>query len=581
MNQPEIRERRFKLELYELNKNLELKREGDDDEEEDFVIRGKTTSTNQEVPEYNYDPATEKLNKAIDIPQKEEDKGEVLPPLCELISFSARFSLNDIPSATVVPAVGTEILYGGDKLSYDKIQELAVKNKPVGVYLTVLHRTRTFSDKEDIQYWPEKCCVFKGFVQPPMFEVSAYGSGRSIQLWHWLSSLASISMLTTACDIGNPIETTMQGYNLYVQAPTGTWGPLIEKAVSVKNIWRDGIKPLYEQILDWGEKKKKANNETKDIYNDLVETQRYRIRKAIGKIDQDTEVRRILNGKSYLDQLIARDLKTDSMSDFVQVDGWSKLISDYCPSYLMALSPRVDNATLIPIPCTVNPKETIAISLSEIFSIQAMPFIPKKISHITCVAAESPENNNTPIGTAHYVKLGVYPPKEIERDGINVTIGFPSWITQPAVGKIPDAPAIVDFLIDPKTAIKDADDEVKISEALNGVQNTVGQYYAQAAYLTQAFNSSFLRVAMPVNMNICPGAMVKIEQTKDGNLAFYGTVASVEVNLTSGNTAMTTVLTVSNIRDSTSVKDQVDNPQENVGFFTKQWSGKGVKLYAE
>lgn len=575
MRKVEIRERRFKLELYELNDFLDIKREGDDDPKE-FAFTGKTTSTNQATGDSNSDaPSSERINQP-QAEQEPEAEAKVLPPLCELVSFSARFALNDIPAATVVPATGTEILTDAEELTYEKLQELAVKNKPVGVYLTVLNSTRTFSDERDNQYWPEKCCIFKGYIQPPMLEVTAYNAGRTITIWHWLSSLANVSLLTTACYVGNPIETTLQGYGLPSALPRGTWAEvLLEGTVALDNVWKKGIKPLYLQLLDWGE-------DRSDKYNDFVKDQRERMRTAIDKIEQFGEVNDQLNASSHLNALIARDLRTDSMADFVQTDGWSKLISDYFPSYLLAISPQVDKATIIPVPCTVEPWIAKPIEMSEIFSVQATPFIAKKLGHITCVAATSPNNNNKPVGVPHYVGLGTYPPEKIERGGINVTIGYPDWLTQEGVGSIPDTPDQIDFLISSRKAAEQAKTKDEEVEALNKAQGTVGYQYAQVAYLTQAFNGTFVRVSMPVNMNFSPGAMVKVYKDRSGETAYYGTVASVEINMTSGNTVMTTVLTLSNIRDQISINDEVDNPVfDNVGFYKEQWSGKNEPLYAK
>lgn len=547
---PEIRERRYKIELFELDDNWELK------------DQNAVQQNSREKPNVN---------------KPKKDKVEKNPKaLCELVSFSANFALNTIPSATIIPAVGTEIMYGGEKLVYKKLQELAVDSKPVGVYLTVINSSRSSNNKQDKQYWPEKpCCIFKGFVQPPIMEVTAYGSGRQITLLHWLSSLANISLLTTACYIGNPIETSMQSYHFDPARIGNVWNPLLTKTVSITNIWNQGIKQVYTDLLDWGER-------YKDKYNNLVSEQRKRIRKAIGKITQESELDKVLkNGVSDLDRLVASYIKFNSMSDFVQTDGWSKLISDYCPAFLLALVPQVDKATLIPAPCTINKDKTTEITLDEVFSIQAAPFLAKKIGRMTCVAAESPLNNNTPVGTPHYVGLGTYPPKAVKKEGLNYTIGFPSWITLPTLSRIPQSTDILGFFDEPKASLDAIKDKDKVAKEVNKLQHTVGQRYAQVAYLTQAFNSSFVRVAMPVNMTICPGAMIKLNLNKEGDVSYYGTVANVEINFTSGNTALTTVLTLVNIRNDVSIDDQIDNPQKNVGFYKEQWSGKGVTLYAK
>ena len=584
---PEIRERRFKLELYELNEKLELKREGDDKEEKEEEKKKEENNSAQKAIALNIDLDNEKFARSTEVEDEqtendkdkdEKRKGKVLKPLCELVSFSATFSLNEIPSATVVPAFGTDMMYDAGILTYSRLQQLVIDSTPVGVYLTVIHSTKSFSNKKDKQYWPdETCCIFKGYVQPPVFEITAYNSGRSITLWHWLSSLANISLLTTACDIGNPIETAMQSYYFEPSRVGQVWQPTLTTKVDVSTIWDDAIKILYLDLLDWGN----AAN-LKDKYNPFVGVQRKRLRTVINKIDQDLEVNeKLSNGAPYLNQLICTDIKKDCSSDFVQTDGWSKLISDYFPSYLLAISPQVDKATIIPVPCTINKDEVTEITLSEEFTIQAMPFVAKKISRMTCVAIESQNNNGKPVGTAHYVGLGTYPPKGLLKEGINVTIGFPDWITAPGVSSIPTSPDVLDFFDAPEEALAAAKDKEIVAKKLNEVQTTVGQQYAQMAYLTQAFNSTFVRVSMPVNMTICPGAMVKLNLDEKGELAFYGTVASVNVNFTAGNTALTTVLTLSNIRDSVSIDDLIDNPQKNVGFYKKQWSGKGVMLYAK
>lgn len=522
---PEIRERRYKLELFELDDNLEKK--------------SKSKS------------------------------------LCELVSFSATFSLNTIPTAQVVPSTGLEIMYGGRTVDYKKLQQLAIDSKPVGVYLTVLHSFRSSNNKNDKQYWPkDTCCIFKGYLQPPVFEITAFGAGRKITILHWLTALERISLITTASYVGNPIEITVQGYGLGSDSKDGVWFPLLNSNVALDNIWEEGIKPLYLELLKWGE-------EYKDKYNPFVKDQRNRLRTVINKITQEISVDELLNESTYLQELIAADIQSDPMMAFIQMDGWSKLITDYCPSYLMALVPQVDKATLIPAPCTINKKEAIEISLDEIFTITAAPFLTKKISRMNCVAAEAPVGNNTAIGPAHYVSLGTYPPDKVQKEGLNVTIGFPSWITAEAVGELPQATETLDFFTEPEEAVEKVKEQKEILEEVNQLQNTVGQRYTQVAYLTQAFNGAFVRIAMPVNMCICPGAMVKINLDSKGDAAYYGTIANVEVNLASGNTAHTTVLTIVNIRDSVSIDDKIDNPQEKVGFYTKQWSGNGVTLYAE
>ena len=530
-----VRERRFKLELFELTEELTLKADG------------------------------------------EKQKAE---PLCELASFSTKFALNDIPIANVVPLIGKEILKGKKQIDFSNLYKLAVDQKPVGVYLTVLSSYQSGANNVDRQYWPEKSCIFKGYLSPPTWDISAYNAEMNFNIMHWLSAISGISLLTTASHTSNPSEVAIAGYGHLSGNAESLWQAFIlSEGVQLSKVWDKGIKEIYKQVLDWGDKHVGA-----DKMNDLVKLQRDRMKTILEMIKSDgTDLSQAIDGPSLkLRDIIALDMELDSPETFINVCGWNKLIQHYAPAYLFAVSPGVDETKIIPAPCTVNPDEAIEISGDELFKVTATPYMPKRVSRVICTAAIQQSYASTPMGKPYYRNLGVYPPKGKFKEGLVNVVAFPQWLTRRGITVLPVAESLISFFEDPNEVIpevkKGADDADDIQEA----QQVIGEAYAKYCYLVQAFNGTYMQVATPVRMDICPGAMVKV-QTKfmTGGLLLYGTVAQVTINLSSGTTPSTSVFYLTNIRTRAGTQDEVDNPKGGAGWYAKQWSGKGVVLYGK
>lgn len=531
-----IRERRFKIELYELDEKLELK-------------NGKKLED----------------NKAI----------------CELETFSVNFALNDIPTATATPLLGKEIQANGSQIKFQTLYNLAIDSKPVGVYFTVIHSFRSDNNPKDNQYWPEgACCVFKGYLCPPTWDISAYNAKVEFSIWHWLSAMANISLLTSASHTSNPSEVAIAGYGHLSGNTESLWQPFIlTEGVKLSKVWDEGIKEIYKQVLDWGDQ-----HDRSDKINNLVKVQRERIRTILEKIESDkTELSKNIDGPSLtLRNLVALDLCLDSPETFINICGWNKLIQHYAPAYLFAISPGVDKTRIIPAPCTIDPKEAIEIIGDEIFKIKATPYMAKRVSRVVCTAAIQESYASTPMGKPYYRNLGVYPPKGKFKEGLVVVAAFPPWLTRRGISVLPVAESLISFFEDPNEVLPTVDHAAGAAGNIQDAQNTIGDVFAKYCYLVQAFNGTNMQVVTPGRMDICPGAMVKIQANfMTGGVLLYGTVASVTVSLSSGTTPPTSVFMLTNIRPQESVDDPVDNPQDGAGWYDKQWSGKGVTLYAK
>lgn len=497
-------------------------------------------------------------------------------PLCELRSFQTIFSLNEIPQATVVPLLGENIQSKEGQVSLKKLYELATKSAPVAVCIRFLHRHRSNSSKTDRQYWPKKTvCIFKGYMAPPRFDITAYEAGVSFTIHHWLIALAGISLLTTANSIHNPDDIAIATYGLQ-RGKAQTWESFfIEDKLDVNKIWESGIKQIFTQVLDWGE-----NHGLPDKLNPFVLRERKRMRTILDKIESSgTKLNeKLIEGLEGISTIVDRTIRNDNYPSFINTCGWTKLIQVYAPEFLFSIVPTADKAYIIPAPCTIDKKKVTTINGAEIFNLNTVPYIAKQVSRVICTADTGTTESITPVGQPHYSAFGVYPPEGVIREGLVHVVAFPRWLCE--AGILPtekEMPSVYENILEPVAKVEKNRDELK---KITEEQGTIGQAFATHVYLVQTLNGTTASVALPLRMDICPGAMVKVyvKGTK-GYALLYGTVYSVQISMTVGSTPATTVLQLTNIRTEASIDDPVDNPKTGSGYYKEQWSGKGFVLY--
>lgn len=509
-----------------------------------------------------------------------EKKGK--KPICELFQFQTVFALNSIPDAVIVPLLGENIQTKkkSKEVPLAKLHQLVEKTAPVGVYVSFITRYNSKSNRTDMQYWPKgETCIFKGYIRAYNAGVSAYKAFVSFTITHWLTALANISLLTTASSVNNPDHIALRTYGIAAvgEGASKVWGQFkLAEGLKLSKVWETGIKQLFLQVLQWGD-----TREEKDRLNPFVKKERKRIRLVLDKIESDsmdlhanTE-----SGLSQLNTLIAGCLKMDNYPSFINTCAWRKLIQVYAPMFLFAVVPRVDKASIIPVPCVVDKDRAIELTGKDVFQMQMAPFMPRQVSRVICTADIGPAKVNTSVGEPYYVSYGVYPPLGEVKEGMVNVIALPGWLCQ----VIPTKSVGNSF---PSVYEKPKVDNVKKNQEkvkkANDVQKTVGQCYAKYAYLVQSYNNTVATISTPFRMDICPGAMVKVHiDGSKHDITMYGTVASVQINLQAGTTPANTTIQLTNIRSEEAINDKIDNPKDGAGYYKQQWSGKGEALYAE
>ena len=539
--------------------------------------------------------------------------------ICELQSCQLTFQLSSIPKAVIRPIFGTVInKEKATVTSFDNLFSLAKERTPVKI---ILHVTQNFSSEVDGtddasewdvklsstpdefgQYTTDPITIFEGYLTPPTTEIFSTKVNLTLVVQHWLSSLANISMLTTACHTSTPAELALQCYNIQaMSAPSdkAQWLKLSHDTINLNanpdGLWKDGIKPLFEAVL---------NAPGFATYNKFTNDQKKRIQIALGKID-GTPLHLRTNVSSdnkdaneadikLLGVLISTYLNAEGAQPYFKQSAWDRLMY-FSTCFLFSLVPRVSDAKLIPLPCLIDPDEVTYLNEDDIFQINSSPLASVPLSRLICVSATATNKTGGGIGAASHVVNASYPTKEegYFQEGYIKAISYPEWLIRGFPQMLPEKelnPMVYSFDEELQSAVEKAEKKKELfAKAHKNIMNTIGRGFVKASYIIQALNTTWATIVTPARMDICPGSMIDCfipdNYKNDSNIALdlYGIVTGVVVSIISGTTASTTQITMSQIRPGTAVYDPIINPyRENpctTGFYSAPWLAKGVKLY--
>ena len=512
--------------------------------------------------------------------------------LCELAEFSVSFALNSIPVAKIVPLLGVWINTKKEKYTdLDIVFEGARKRVPVIVTAQLVHSFASDKDKVDLDNWSEKYMpkgkpdyfgiyksepaeIFKGYLQPPTTEVTAVNAGITLSIVHWLSDLADVSMYSTACQLGTPVELALQAYNSLNRAKDGKWTTVKEIKIKedIGDVWDKGIKVLFEDILEQSQNDK--NN--KHLY---VDKKRKRIKKALSNIVPDKTLKlENLPSKDSIDleRAIARFLSREDIGQFAGISAWNRLVGTYSPAFLFSVRPTPSTARLIPTPCTIDKEKAKEITSSEIIQVRSSPVPMNRLARLICVSPAPTDPTGSVSGDPRYYEVGHYPfDKDMpDRVGDVQTIIWPEWMSYSSPAHIMTIPKQIDFMGTPNQADAAAKNNVKKHNAEENLKY-LGANYARYAYLVSAYNTTSAVIITPLRVDIGPGDMIKYH-TKvfgDDDIIMYGTVVSTEFHLSAGSNPCTTTLVLTYIRDSQTIDDPIENPKGGIGFYKEQFVG--------
>lgn len=270
----------------------------------------------------------------------------------DIVSMSANFALNTIPSATLIVASGKD--YIRNKLATIHRERENLKHRaPVEVKLTIENTDGQKDMMEEGTY-----IVFRGVLAGIGYQRAYDSVSYTLHILHWLDDLNNSSIMNGNWFPGAPhdLAQAAAGYSIEKDG-TPSWStvPTIDSKRAIINednistdLWAKVFQPILKKFAELVPPRYQNENSEK---NDaaLEALKRMPPEDAIGQqyykplaLDLDN-----IDGFN-LSFAIREQIVSDAKQSYSYTTFWSKLVGDYAPQYFFAISPAVEYALPIP-----------------------------------------------------------------------------------------------------------------------------------------------------------------------------------------------------------------------------------------
>lgn len=303
----------------------------------------------------------------------------------DVLSCSATFGLNSIPSATLIVASGKDYVNNQIATIHKRRNDIKHRDKAV-VTLTIENAPGGQTDMmQDGTY-----VIFDGYLAGIGYQRAFDSCSYTLHLLHWLDDLNNSSMVNGNWFPGAPYDLAQNAAYHALTSPLGEGAggglkdgksavPVIDpnlEFIKKENLGKDGdlwgkvLKPIFTRIAKWPPPR--WQHETEEKNDAAIKALERMPGNLPGVIN--TPLRLELGGMG--DQNIARcvqkALSRDAMSSFAYTTFWSKLVGEYAPQFYFAISPGTEHALAIPFFAGLNkPYKTITSNEYGYSSFQA------------------------------------------------------------------------------------------------------------------------------------------------------------------------------------------------------------------
>lgn len=269
----------------------------------------------------------------------------------DIVSISANFALNAIPSATLVVASGKD--YINNKIAtIHKEREYLQHRAPVEVLLKIENTDGQKDMMEEGTY-----VIFRGVLAGIGYQRAYDSVSYTLHILHWLDELNNSCIMNGNWFPGAPQDMAQSAgsYSLELERPTWSTVPtidinreIINEQNMAEDLWGKVFQPIYKRFAEFLPPRYQGQAGQK---NDAAIA-------ALNRMPPDDTV-----GKAYYTPLkldlenidgfnlsfaVREQIVADAKQSYSYTTFWSKLIGDYAPQYFFAISPAVEYALPIP-----------------------------------------------------------------------------------------------------------------------------------------------------------------------------------------------------------------------------------------
>lgn len=512
----------------------------------------------------------------------------------DIVSISATFALNSIPVASLVVACGYEIQSGEPATIHTAINTLKPRDK-VTVRLTIT------SNDGDVSMSPGGAAViFAGYYAGLGYQRSNNSASYTLHLIHWLDDLNCSSMINGNWHPGVPHDLA-QAANMDVAMMKGGSGvtnpvPIIDQTNSIitqphmeEDLWGKVLKPVFKNIASFHHPREQGvDRDDNPLTNGNNAAAISALDRMPGSAPVPAKLPLYLGGANA--QAIQRGanlgLSSIAKEGMAYSSFWSKLIGEFAPSFLFAISPCPEFANVIPFFGGLKEPWKV-IDGREYTHANFNSSLATLIESIEIRYSQKPTSSwalgGRTTSLSYYHPWGRFPLKNEDLRGQIIVKEPPGWLANiipqttyaplttgfgqrlgdcSAPGKGP--PATTPGTLQPA----ETEQNIKDSNLLN--------LFCEHWYKTDVLSQRYGELSGKLRFDIAPGSLVKVlapELSTESEIAIYAAVTHVSFLINAEQHTAGTSFTLLNLRTEVENNDDLFTSDAPPLYPDGAWSG--------
>jgi hypothetical protein len=463
----------------------------------------------------------------------------------DIVSISATFALNTIPTATLVLATGYNAMTK-QEASIHKIKSRLRPRDKVEVYVRVIPG----ADGDSAKIRPGKYKIFDGYLAGIGYQRSHNQANYVLNLIHWLDDLNNSTAVNGDWLPGAPADYARSALVTSVGratalTPTPSISATLANVMNLKtDLWESVIKPICAEIAGF----------SGDLAQKIIraETNNEAAIKATNRMPgngkkyyKPLKFRAPVNGALNIDTSLSNYFRAVFADSTSQNSFWAKIVTSMAAEFMFAISPAVDWALPIPFCAGVRWKDGVGAPVIEASDYSYANFttnMAQMIEAVHIVYVTGSYANTLQTGentgqtqdqlTSYFYPYASWPKNDnpSEYDGLKLFKTPPGWITNAARSGLCAWSSVQGAgTVGADGSEQTPPNVVATPVAYQEAQNVIVDF-AKHWYLTEVLQQRVGELSGPVRFDIAPGSIVKIATPagdKIGTTAADYVVASV------------------------------------------------------
>ena len=490
----------------------------------------------------------------------------------DIVSISATFALNSIPIATLVVAYGNEVQSGAPATIHKALEKLKPRDK-VKVTLVIS------SNDGDTTLMPSgKGVIFEGYYAGAGYQRSNTSASYTLHLIHWLDDLNCASMINGNWHPGVPHDLA-QAANMDAALMHGGAGAHATSIIDPKHailkmtnmeadLWGRVLKPVFEEIAQFHPPSIQESGRDPDLNGMAVALAA--LARMPGKAPNPATLPLSLGSvnQQAIEDGVREHITLMATNNMAYSSFWSKLIGEFAPAFLFAVSPCAEFANVIPFFGglsetwkEIDGREYTHANFNSNLSslIESIEIRYRQTSGSDWMLVGGPA-----LSLSYYFPWGRFPFENADLRGQIIVKDPPGWLAAAlpsyilSAGSTGMGPRLGDCCAagkgpPPPAGVKRATEVEK-----NIAESHIPDLLCEHWYKTEILSQRYGELSGKLRFDIAPGSMVKIKEPAVGTLsevAVYAAVTHVSFLINAEQHTAGTSFTLVNLRTELENKD--------------------------